>query len=195
MTGGRERWSGGVARGAGRLHASVEPPPLTPTQIADLMRSSTAAIEAETRAAPAALLSWHPAPGEWCVKEVLGHLIEADRRGFVGRVEALLASDGGDLQGWDQQEVAATRHDCDRDPEELLGELHALRERGFRVVGTLAPADLARHGRHPRVGDLSVGDVIQEWVHHDRNHLKQLLSNIQAYVWPHMGAAQGFSGE
>jgi hypothetical protein len=54
---------------------------------------------------------------------------------------------------------------------------------------------MARSGRHPKVGELSVGDVVNEWIHHDRNHLKQILSNLQAYVWPQMGAAQRLSGE
>ena len=45
------------------------------------------------------------------------------------------------------------------------------------------------------MGNLSVGDIVSEWVRHDRNHLKQLLANVQAYVWPQMGAAQGFSGD
>ena len=45
------------------------------------------------------------------------------------------------------------------------------------------------------MGNLSVGDIVSEWVRHDRNHLKQLLANVQAYVWPQMGAAQGFVGE
>jgi hypothetical protein len=63
------------------------------------------------------------------------------------------------------------------------------------MLDGLAPADMARSGRHPKVGELSVGDVVNEWVHHDRNHLKQILSNLQEYVWPQMGAAQGFSGE
>jgi hypothetical protein len=39
-----------------------------------------------------------------------------------------------------------------------------------------------------------VADLLHEWVHHDRNHLKQLLANVQAFVWPHMGNAQRFSG-
>jgi hypothetical protein len=30
-------------------------------------------------------------------------------------------------------------------------------------------------------------------MHHDRNHLRQLLANVQAGVWPHMGNAQRFS--
>jgi hypothetical protein len=171
------------------------PAPLTPTQIASLLRSSGSAIEAEVRAAPPGVLSWHPRPGAWCVKEVLGHIIEADRRGFSGRVRELLEPDGRELVGWDQEEIARARHDCDRDAGELLPEFLSLRQPGLQLVQRLTPADLSRSGRHPKVGDLSVGDVVNEWVHHDRNHLKQILSNVQAYVWPHMGAAQGFSSD
>ena len=42
---------------------------------------------------------------------------------------------------------------------------------------------------------VDVADLLHEWVHHDRNHLKQMLSNIQAYVWPHMANAQKFAGD
>ena len=37
--------------------------------------------------------SFHPAQGEWCAKEVVGHLIEADRHGFTGRVATILGAD------------------------------------------------------------------------------------------------------
>ena len=172
-----------------------EPAPLAAADIARLLRASTAAIDSEVQAAPPEVARWHPAPGEWCVNEVLGHLIEADRRGFAGRVQVLLESEHPELVGWDQEEVALSRRDCESDPRELLGELLAQRERGLRIVDGLAPSEMSRSGRHPRVGELSVGEVVNEWVHHDRNHLKQILSNLQAYVWPQMGAAQGFSGE
>ena len=171
------------------------PVPLQPAQIVRLLRSSTAAIETETRAAPAELRTWHPAPGEWCIHEVLGHLIEADRRGFAGRVQVLLDAENPELVAWDQRAVAAERRDCERNTEELLHELLSRREHGLQIVELLTPEDLARSGRHPKVGELSVSNVVNEWVHHDRNHLKQLLSNVQADVWPQMGAAQGFVGE
>ncbi|MGO8686536.1 MAG: DinB family protein [Candidatus Dormibacteria bacterium] len=172
-----------------------DPTPLSVSQIASLLRSSAGALGAEMRAAPAMVLAWHPAPGEWCAKEVLGHLIEADRRGFAGRVQVLLEGDGQDLVGWDQQEVARARHDCDGDTEGLLEEFLSQRARGLELLERVTPEELSRSARHPKVGDLSIGEVVTEWVHHDRNHLKQILSNVQAYVWPQMGAAQGFSGE
>jgi hypothetical protein len=60
-------------------------------------------------------------------------------------------------------------------------------------VAGLAPGDLAEGGRHPSVGHLRIADLLAEWVHHDRNHLRQMLANVQAFVWPHMGNAQKFS--
>jgi hypothetical protein len=164
-----------------------------PTEVAALLRSAAVQIGAEVRALPARVLAFHPAAGEWCVKEVLGHLIEAERRGFGGRIRIVLGADRPALQTWDQNAVARERRDCERDAAALVGELLALREDGAKLVETLRPADLARSGRHPTVGDLSVGMLLQEWVHHDRNHLRQILANVQAYVWPAMGNAQKFS--
>jgi hypothetical protein len=40
-----------------------------------------------------------------------------------------------------------------------------------------------------------VKDLLQEWVHHDRNHTKQLLAVVQERVYPHMGNSQKFVGE
>jgi DinB superfamily len=166
-----------------------------PKQAAALLRGTIAILESEVTALPRTVLTWHPAPGEWCVNEVLGHLIEADLRGFAGRIRGMLAAPDAPLVAWDQNEVARARHDCVRDTRTLLGELTALRREGAALVDALGPADLARAAEHPKVGDLHVNDILQEWIHHDRNHLKQILANVQAYVWPAMGNAQKFSGD
>ena len=162
-------------------------------QVASLLRGTIAILEAEVGALSRAVLTWHPAPGEWCVNDVLGHLIEADRRGFEGRIRGMLGSPDAPLIGWDQDEVARARRDCERDTRALLAELATLRRDGAALAESLHPADLARSGQHPKVGVLRVGDILQEWVHHDRNHVKQILGNVQAYAWPAMGNAQKFS--
>ena len=139
--------------------------------------------------------AFHPSPGEWCAKEVVGHLIEADRRGFTGRVRAILAADRPRLEGWDQAEVAATRNDCSRASEEILDEFSAVRREGLALLEELEKADLARIGIHPLVGEMAVSDVLHEWPFHDRDHLKQILANTRALLWPRLGASQAFSGE
>jgi hypothetical protein len=169
--------------------------PLTPRQAADLLRASAAAIRAELAALAPPVLAWHPAPGEWCAKDVLGHLIEAESRGFAGRVRQITAAAAEPrFSSWDPDAVARERRDCEREATALLDELDRLRSASVELVAGLREADLGRGGHHPTVGYLRVGDLLHEWVHHDRNHLKQILSNVQAYAWPHMGNAQKFSG-
>ena len=59
------------------------PPQPDTKQIAALLAAMPEILRAEFAALDENILGWHPAPGEWCAKEVLGHIIEADRRGFV----------------------------------------------------------------------------------------------------------------
>src|SRR5215470_16845796 len=152
---------------------------LAPRAVAALLRAAGAQIAAELGAMPEAVARYHPADGEWCAKEVVGHLIEAERRGFAGRVRTLLAEDRPTFVRWDQNEVARRRGDCERLTLELLAEFVSLRDESVDLVAELEPADLPRRGDHPAVGVLAIGDLLAEWVHHDRNHIRQIHANVQ----------------
>jgi hypothetical protein len=167
--------------------------PLAPREVGNALRAGLLAVRVECTGLPAVVLRWHPAPGEWCVLEVIGHLIEAEERGFAGRIRTLMAETDPLFRTWDQDAVARERKDCAKDLPGLLAEWTRLREAGVALVETLRPEDLQRAGRHPTVGRLAIRDLLAEWVHHDRNHQRQMLANVQAYVWPHMGNAQRFS--
>lgn len=174
---------------------SNDPPRLTPGEIAAFLQANSATLIAQLGALPAHLLAWHPAPGEWCIKEVVGHLIEVERRGFAGRIRIILHHQDSMLEAWDQVEVARARRDCERDARDLLAEFSRMRDASAALVATLREADLPRGGQHPKVGHLRVADLLQEWVHHDLNHLRQIQANVQAFVWPAMGNAQRFSAD
>ncbi|MEX0786788.1 MAG: DinB family protein [Dehalococcoidia bacterium] len=168
-------------------------PPLTPAQVAALLRAAAASLRAEAEALGSDGMRWHPAPGEWCVNEVIGHIIEAEERGFAGQIRRIIGEPGRNLPTWDPPEVARERNDCARDGAELLREFAAMREEGVRLVEGLSREQLLLSGEHPQAGTLRVIDLLHEWPHHDREHLRQALANAQAYVWPHMGNAQRFS--
>ena len=170
------------------------PDVLNPTEVAAALEAAVATLRAELGALPERVLAWHPAAGEWCAKEIVGHLIEAERRGFAGRIRTLQTTDRPTLVAWDQNEVAAARGDCARPMSALLDELAALRRESVALVRALRDDELDRGGAHPKVGLLRVRDLLQEWVHHDRNHIRQAMASVQAYVWPAMGNSQKFSG-
>jgi hypothetical protein len=167
----------------------------SPAEIAALLESAAAAIRAEVEALPKAVSTFHPAEGEWSINEVIGHLIEAERRGFAGRLKLFLASKDPQVEAWDQNEVARGRRDDMKSAAKLTAELDRMRAESVTLVRGLKAADLKRGGQHPKVGWLRVEDILHEWVHHDRNHIKQIHGNVQAWTWPHMGNTQKFSGE
>ena len=171
---------------------TTDPAPLTPGEAARAIRAIVPILDAELGGLPEAALRGRPAPDEWCILETLGHLIEAEERGFAGRIQQLLAEDDPLFATWDQPAVARERRDCERDLAALLADFVARRQASVALVAGLDETDLNRGGRHPEVGRLRIGDLLHEWVHHDRNHLRQILANAQAYVWPVMGNAQRF---
>lgn len=172
--------------------------PLDPRQVADLLAASATTVVAELLAlGPAS--GWQPDPGEWSANECVGHMIEAERRGFAGRIRQILAADPPDvpaaLETWDPPAVAEARRDHLRAGAELAEAFSVLRADGVALVRSLRPDDLGRFGLHPDVGPLRVDELLGEWVHHDRNHIRQMLDVTQRRVWAQMGNARRFSLE
>src|SRR4051812_25780288 len=170
-----------------------EPEAFQPAEAAALLAASGGALTSEVRALPPALLTWQPGPDEWSALQVIGHLIETEKRGFAGRIRTILAEPGVRLSGWDPDAVALQRRDAEREPDELLEEFQRGRAESIALVETLTTEDLAKVGDHPDVGLLRVSDLLQEWVHHDRNHIRQLFAIVQDYAFPTMGNARRFS--
>jgi hypothetical protein len=167
--------------------------PLPIEQVAALLAASAIHIGAELDALGDEGARWRPAPGEWSANEALGHIIEADRRGFAGRIRRILETDGVEEIGWDQIAVAAERRDQERTVASIVDEFSTGRTAGIELVRSLRDEDLERHAIHDAVGRVTVRNLLHEWVFHDRNHIRQILANGQARAWPAMGNARRFS--
>jgi len=166
---------------------------LTTDQVAEYLEATCALIEAELAALDADS-GWHFDEKEWCANQVVGHLVEAEKRGFAGRIREILAGKEK-TSSWDQAEVARQRNDCARMGQSLWMEFMGVRNDSINLVRSLKPADFAKGIEHPMAGRLTVRDLLHEWVSHDRNHTRQLLQIGQERVWPHMGNSQKFKGE
>jgi DinB superfamily len=156
------------------------------------LRNTPVALRNLLEALPGGTVAWHPRAGEWCIKEVVGHLLEEDKRDFVGRIRLILDQDEPCLTVNDQEEVARMRRDCDRDLDELLDEFRTVRSASVSFISTLKATDLHRRGVHPTIGHLEVTNLLHEWIYHDLNHLSQIGANVQRFLWPHLGNMQRF---
>jgi hypothetical protein len=124
----------------------------------------------------AELLDRRPAPGEWSVSELLGHLWDAEIA-YAFRARAILAQDQPRLLGFDQDAWAA----LPKPPfAELLAAFNALRSAGLALAhGTPRPM-WERLGIHEERGPTSFRLLTETVAGHDRAHLRQLDQTVAA---------------
>src|SRR5207249_7148933 len=121
-------------------------------EVAEVLEASGIGIASMLKALTPEIASWHPAQGEWCVNECVGHIIEAEKRGFAGRIRIILGAQDPDLPTWDRTSIAHARKDCDKKPSELAGEIAHVRGESVELIRSLKPEQLSRSGNHPEVG-------------------------------------------
>jgi uncharacterized protein YqcC (DUF446 family) len=119
-------------------------------------------------AAPAALLSRVPAPGEWSALDCLAHLIDAEQLVFPPRMQAFLQ--GADLAPFDPHAQEPRTGEA---PAALVAEFARLRAAALATLDQLTEDDLARTVTHPELGPVTLGQLLYTWAAHDLNHTIQ----------------------
>ena len=119
-----------------------------------------------------------PAPGEWSVLELVGHLVDAEIV-VSGRYRWTISQDQPPLLGYDQDLwVARLRHNEAR-PEELLAVFSALRAANLRLWRGSTAEDRDRVAIHAERGPESYGLMFRMLAGHDRFHLNQMRETLR----------------
>ncbi|MFW2333503.1 DinB family protein [Ilumatobacter sp.] len=129
-----------------------------------------------------------PEPGEWCVLEVVAHLITCDRGAFRDRIEAI-AGGVAEVPGFDAGAALDARDPMHATIGELLDELTAVRSESVAFVRSLEPTALTATAPFRDHGTFAASDFLLEWPYHDQDHIRQILDAVQRHYLPHMTAA------
>jgi DinB superfamily len=154
-----------------------------------LRQDDPAEVQASTHAALLEILEdtgsdlgTKPAPGEWSVLELLGHLVDAEIV-LSGRYRWVLSHDRPPLLGYDQDRwVERLRHNDDP-PDELLEVFSTLRTANLRMWYRSSADDRQRMAVHAERGPESYELMFRMLAGHDRFHLDQMrrtLATIRA---------------
>jgi hypothetical protein len=139
------------------------------------LRAAPARLARAVRRVPRRLATRRPAPGEWAVCEVLGHLADAEIA-LAFRIRKVAAEPGQVLVAWDQDRWAEGGRYRGTPPGEALATFTALRRSNLAYVGRLSAAQRGQHGRHPEYGRLTIGQMLAHSADHDLNHLAQIAA-------------------
>ena len=160
-----------------------------------LLRHTPATLDALLRDLPNAWTLRNEGEGTWSPCEVVGHLIHADRTNWMPRVRRLLeAEDVAPLGPFDRW--GHLRESGGKPVAELLDAFARLRADRLRELRdlNLGPRELARQGRHPTLGEVTVANLLATWAAHDLTHLHQISRTMAHQYRDAVGPFRDFLG-
>ena len=110
--------------------------------------------------------------GRWSIADVIAHLGDLELV-YAVRMRTALAVDEPDLPILKQNEWIAAVHR--REPvAELLEQFWFHRRMNLTLKSRLSEAELARKGRHPDYGVITIAQMFERIANHDEKHLRQI---------------------
>lgn len=144
-------------------------------------------------------------PGDWIHSnygpdtfspyDVVGHLIHGDEGDWMERARIILRhGPTRTFDGFDR--YAQFEASGGRPLAELLDEFAQLRARNLEALRALgiSPTDLAKTGKHPTLGEVTLSQLLATWVAHDLNHIAQIAKCMATQYESAVGPWRSFLG-
>jgi len=161
-------------------------PNLTEFSLAEaiaLLTRTPATLNALLRGLPDIWARSSEGNGTWCAFDIVGHLIVGERTDWMPRVRVLL--ENGEARPFDPfDRFAQAKESQGKSLEQLLDEFARLRKENLVALEALnlQREDLARRGRHPALGAVTLSELLATWAVHDLTHVHQ-LSRVMAHQY------------
>ena len=148
-----------------------------------LLERTPAAFNALLRGLPDVWTQRNEGGNTWTAFDVIGHLIHGERTDWIARARIIL--ENGETQTFERfDRLGHILESRGKSLDRLLDEFARLRRENLAALRALNPQseDLARRGRHPALGVVTLAELLATWAAHDLTHLHQ-LSRLMAHQY------------
>jgi len=148
-----------------------------------LLTRTPVALDALLRALPEAWPLRKEGENTWSAFDIIGHLNHGERTDWMPRVKVVLQF--GETQAFEPfDRQGHAREIQGKSLGQLLDEFARLRSENLAELRALhlRQEDLARRGRHPALGVVTVSELLATWAAHDLTHLHQ-ISRVMAHQY------------
>jgi hypothetical protein len=140
-----------------------------------VLSRTPAALDALLRDLPDAWTKGKEGENTWTPFDVVGHLISGERVDWMPRAKMILVN--GESRTFEPFDRGGYQRECEgKTMGELLDEFARLRAQNLGELRelNLTTEDLARRGRHPVFGVVTLSELLATWAVHDMTHLHQI---------------------
>ena len=130
-------------------------------------------------------LTWHqqrrpPAAGGFSFLHHVWHLADLEVEGYGARIARILVETEPQLPDFDGERIAEERRYGDLELGAGLARFHRARQENLSRVRAAPPESWLRAGHQEGVGRLTLRDVLQRMVDHDRSHLAEISALLHS---------------
>ena len=176
-------------RAPGRLDA-IPPAKLDPAALLPCLRAAPAALQAALCVLPVAQWAERGDPHEWSPLEILCHLRDTEIEVVLPQQAQVLEELNPFIVREDMTQWVVERAYNSSDPEETMHAYMAARQSTYARLQVLAAADWQRPARHTVFGPTRLCELVSIAVEHDRAHVSQVRSTVNAILERHGGVSE-----
>ncbi len=155
--------------------------PYDPTDAAPILGATPSVLRALLADASDAWIRSRERDDSWSPFDVVGHLVHGERTDWVTRARMILEQGGKEpFPPFDR--FAQFEDSKGKTIANLLDEFAELRATNLVSFTSwdLTAEDLARPGRHPALGPVTLRQLLSTWVVHDLGHIAQISRGMAA---------------
>jgi len=148
-----------------------------------LLERTPGAVNELLRGMPEEWIGRNEGGDSWSPREIVGHLVHAERTDWMPRVRHLM--EFGESQPFPPFDRLGQRREIEgKGIGELLAEFAALRAVSLEQLRELhpGPQQMEQRGRHPALGAVTLSQLLATWAAHDLTHLHQ-ISRVMAHQY------------
>lgn len=136
-----------------------------------------------------------PNEGEdtWSAYDIVGHLVYGEKTDWISRTKIILEY-GPEKSFTPFDRFAQFKDSAGKSLQQLLDEFETLRTANIETLRSLEikAADYSRQGRHPNLGDCTLGQLLATWVVHDLGHIRQIARVMAKLYRDEIGPWQAY---
>ena len=121
-----------------------------------------------------ASLRFKPDAAVFSVLESFCHLRDIETEGYTRRLQLLLEEESPLLPDLDGAALARARRYNHQVFATALQDFNTARHANLQTLHRLAPVDLERRGEYQNLGIVTLDQLLDMWVAHDREHMQEL---------------------
>lgn len=125
---------------------------------------------------------WKVSTDKWCLLEVACHLVDEEIDDFRARVRTALEPDIHPFMPIDPVGWVTEHRYMEQNFEKKVSEWIAEREKSLDWLRSLENPDWQSAFVHDRLGAMSAGKILSNWLAHDYMHIRQILRIKHAYL-------------